>query len=104
MVLGSRARLALAQNSGFEVVFQDSHGTLRCERGGGATLPEDLFLRCALDILPISLGTKEFMSKYQPLGEANRRLKEDKNDEEAQKMYEVHMPLYKNYALWQRGI
>lgn len=44
------------------------------------------------------------MSKYQPLGEANRRLKEDKNDEEAQKMYEVHMPLYKNYALWQRGI
>ena len=44
------------------------------------------------------------MSKYQPLGEANRRLKEDKNDEEAQKMYEVHMPLYKNYALRQRGI
>ena len=40
------------------------------------------------------------MSKYEPLATANRRLKEDKNDKEAQKMYDEHFPMYKNYATW----
>lgn len=39
----------------------------------------------------------EFMSKFQPLASANRRLKEDKNDKEAQKMYDEYFPMYKNY-------
>eukprot|EP00913_Durusdinium_trenchii_P024980 g23446.t1 len=42
----------------------------------------------------------EFMSKYEPLATANRRLKEDKNDAEAQKIYDEHFPLYKNYEPW----
>ena len=41
---------------------------------------------------------KEFMSKFPPLASANRRLKEDKNDKEAQKMYDEYFPMYKNYA------
>lgn len=40
------------------------------------------------------------MSKYEPLATANRRLKEDKNDAEAQKIYDEHFPLYKNYEPW----
>eukprot|EP00438_Fugacium_kawagutii_P009531 Skav209804 [mRNA] locus=scaffold1201:318280:327864:- [translate_table: standard] len=43
-------------------------------------------------------SSKEFMSKYEPLATANRKLKEDKNDKEAQKTYDEHFPLYKNYA------
>lgn len=48
----------------------------------------------------MNLPPKEFMSKYEPLATANRKLKEDKNDKEAQKMYDEHFPLYKNYAAW----
>lgn len=44
------------------------------------------------------IASKEFMSKFQPLASANRRLKEDKNDKEAQKMYDEYFPMYKNYA------
>ena len=40
------------------------------------------------------------MSKYEPLATANRRLKEDKNDAEAQKIYDEHFPMYKNYVSW----
>ncbi|CAL1127627.1 unnamed protein product [Cladocopium goreaui] len=39
----------------------------------------------------------EFMIKYQPLAQAKQRLREDANDAEAQKVYDEHFPLYKNY-------
>ena len=38
-------------------------------------------------------ASKEFMSKFEPLASANRRLKEDKNDKEAQKMYDEYFPM-----------
>jgi len=41
--------------------------------------------------------SNEFMMKYEPLAAAKRRLDEDKNDAEAQKMYDTYFPMYKNY-------
>eukprot|EP00931_Biecheleriopsis_adriatica_P077687 TRINITY_DN5119_c0_g1_i3.p1 TRINITY_DN5119_c0_g1~~TRINITY_DN5119_c0_g1_i3.p1 ORF type:complete len:533 (+),score=130.03 TRINITY_DN5119_c0_g1_i3:75-1673(+) len=39
----------------------------------------------------------KFIMKYEPLATAMRRLNENKDDEEAQIMYDEHLPLYKNY-------